>query len=245
MEVIVNGNRIHCLQKGNGKKYILFLHGWGGSSESFLPIVQRLEGRYRMVLVDFPPFGQSETPNRPMMLQDYVEILEKIIEVMQLEDFAIVAHSFGARVALKYCAKTGFTGAVLLTGAAGIPPRRSIRYYWKRLQYRWVRYRVRRNRCAPQRLEAFASPDYRALQGDMRKTFQNIIGEDLTLLLPRVRAQVLLYFGKDDKETPMYMARKMQKGISGCVLIQAEGGHFAYLENAIQFCGIIENFIKE
>ena len=44
----------------------------------------------------------------------------------------------------------------------------------------------------------FGSPDYNALNDEMKKTFVKVITEDLSPLLPRVKASTLLVFGEND-----------------------------------------------
>ena len=62
-------------QKGDGLP-ILFLHGWGGSTESFEYFAQGKNA----ILIDFPPFGKSESPKYIYDLNDYIEITKQILK---------------------------------------------------------------------------------------------------------------------------------------------------------------------
>jgi len=79
----------------------------------------------------------------------------------------------------------------------------------------------------------------------MKKTFVNIISEDLSPLLKNIACPTLIIFGKDDKETPLYMAKKLNKKIKDSALIVFENcGHFAYLEDFYRFVAISKSFLK-
>lgn len=79
----------------------------------------------------------------------------------------------------------------------------------------------------------------------MKKTFVNIISEDLSPLLKSITCPTLIIFGKDDKETPLYMAKKINKKIKDSALVVFENcGHFAYLEDYYRFVTIAKSFLK-
>ena len=48
---------------GEGKETVLFLHGWGANLNSFLFCENALKNNYKLLLVDFPGFGESEKLN--------------------------------------------------------------------------------------------------------------------------------------------------------------------------------------
>jgi hypothetical protein len=54
--------RISVLSAGVGPETVLCLHGLGGTKASFLPTVAALAGRYRVVAMDLPGFGESDKP---------------------------------------------------------------------------------------------------------------------------------------------------------------------------------------
>ncbi|HEX2467411.1 MAG TPA: alpha/beta fold hydrolase [Solirubrobacterales bacterium] len=48
------------LSAGVGADLLLCLHGLGATKASFLPTVAALAGRYRVVAMDLPGFGESD-----------------------------------------------------------------------------------------------------------------------------------------------------------------------------------------
>ena len=53
-------NYIVC---GEGEEALLYLHGWGGSIDRFKYLALTMP--YKNILIDFPPFGQSQEPLSP------------------------------------------------------------------------------------------------------------------------------------------------------------------------------------
>ena len=79
----------------------------------------------------------------------------------------------------------------------------------------------------------------------MRQTFVKVVNQDLTELYSRFRASTLLIWGDADTETPLWMAKEMEKRIPDAGLVILEGGtHFAYLEQAARFNVIVRQFLK-
>jgi len=80
----------------------------------------------------------------------------------------------------------------------------------------------------------------------MRNTFVRVLGEDLSPLLPCVKAPTLLIWGAQDAETPLWMGQAMEKGIADAGLVVFEGGsHFVFLEQPQRFALIMKHFLLE
>ena len=80
-------------------------------------------------------------------------------------------------------------------------------------------------------LNIFASVDYKVLNNNMRKTFSNIVNEDLTNYLKDIDIETLLIWGENDQDTPLNDGILMNKLIkdSGLVTIK-NGTHYVYLD---------------
>ena len=90
---------VECSGEGQG---VVLLHGWGQNC-SMMRLVQReLEDRYRVVNLDLPGFGDSVPLKKPMSIKEYAMFVRKLMAELGIEDPIIIAHSFGARIALRY-----------------------------------------------------------------------------------------------------------------------------------------------
>ncbi|MEG1499943.1 MAG: alpha/beta hydrolase, partial [Clostridia bacterium] len=78
MEIFFKDIEIFYKKSGDKKETIFFLHGWGGSTNSFNYFSEELKNKYTCISLDFPPFGNSEMPYEPWTLNDYCEIIRLI-----------------------------------------------------------------------------------------------------------------------------------------------------------------------
>lgn len=229
---------LNHFQIGKGKD-IIFLHGWGGSTASFYGVAKRLSRNYRCTLLDFYGFGKSKHPQRPLNLQDYANAVENIIKNYKMEDVILVSHSFGGRVAILLSSYCNRIAGICLCDSAGIKPRRSLKYYYKIYKYKICKKLGIRNIKS-------GSVDYNKLQGVMKETFVRVVNQDLTPILKKVVVPTLIVWGDKDKDTPLYMAKKLHRHILGSSLnILEEAGHYSYIDNFNQFMGILSDFLKK
>ena len=131
MEFQTHGVRVYYQEQGQGKP-VLLLHGWGGNADSFAPVYQYISQKAHAYAIDFPAHGRSETPQEPWCVGDFAQVTRAFIERMNIRGCDVIAHSFGARVVLKLAAAdpTLFS-KIVLTGGAGILPKRGFSYYWR------------------------------------------------------------------------------------------------------------------
>ncbi len=77
----------------------------------------------------------------------------------------------------------------------------------------------------------------------MRDILVKIVNEDFTKLLVKINCPVFIYWGENDKATPLWMAKKMNKLIKDSALyIVKNGSHFSFLEDN-RIISIIKSFI--
>ena len=67
--------KMHYEAAGDGEKTLLLLHGWGGSTESWIPVVRDFQKNFRVIAVDFPGFGKSPEPEKGWSVTEYAELL--------------------------------------------------------------------------------------------------------------------------------------------------------------------------
>lgn len=225
MEYVINGQ---------GDKAIIFLHGWGGGYESFLSAAGALCTRFVTVNVSF--FNEMEV--MPLTLNDYVEFVKSIVIRLKTEQkcsyVTVVGHSFGGRVGIRL-ASENMIDRLILTDSAGLKPRRGFKYLFrriKRLIFKIFKLNV-----------LVGSPDFIALKGARRQTFINIVNTYQDNELTKINIPVLLFWGGQDKDTPLYMARKIKRKVKDSALIVVKnGGHFAYLDDYKQFIAAVNSF---
>ena len=243
MFFIYKGVKINYTVKGEGCN-ILFLHGWGGSTQSFAAFENCLKG-YRCINIDFPPFAKSGKLTEPWTVEAYSGMVLALLKKLQVSKVFVVAHSFGARVAIMLCRIPNLAQKLVLTGAAGLMPKKSIKKRLSIMRYKLSKHFVKIKLMNQKRLSKFGSSDYQNADVITKQTIINIVNFDQSKMLSNIAAPTLLIWGKNDKDTPMYMARKFNRLIKDSALITLPGDHFAYIQNFNQVFAIIENFFAD
>ena len=261
MQLEIQGASVEVTTSGKTGRGVLLLHGFMCSAKMMASVQKALEGEMRVAAVDFPGHGREgkcPPPPTPWGVPEYMEMTAEIIRRLDLAPCDIVAHSFGARVAILLAATyPELVGRMVLTGAAGIKKPQSSKASAKQRLYKGLKGAVNLaekthlfgslpDKGREALVQKFGSADYRALSPEMRKTFVKIISLDLTDKLPKIQAPTLLFWGRNDTETPLWMGQKMEELIPDAGLVVEEGtGHFAYLEHNLKFLRVVQSFLLE
>ncbi len=211
------------------------MHGWGGEIASFKPLADKLSHNFRVILPDMYGFGKTPHPAHPLTLDDYAEGVRELLRERRVDDAVLVGHSFGGRVAMRVAARDVGVSGVVLVDSAGIVPKRGLVYYLKVAAYKLGK-KLRLKRLPK------GSADYAALSGVMKKTFVNVVNESSENDARHITVPTLLLWGRKDKDTPLYMCKKLNKLIRDSECVMLEGGHFAYLSEAERVCRILAAF---
>jgi pimeloyl-ACP methyl ester carboxylesterase len=230
---------------------VLVLHGWGASIEAVRSIVDGLAGQLEVVAVDLPGFGESDEPSEPWDVRAYVRFVLALCDELGLERFSLVGHSHGGRIGIVLAATAPERlGRMVLTGAAGIKPKRKPSYYARVAVAKAGRVVGAAGGAPGRRLQdrmrrRVGSRDWLDASEAMRGTFRLLIAEDVSSHLPKVRVPTLLLWGSRDEDTPLWMGRRMEATIPDAALVELDGGHFAYAERAAEFNRIAAHFLSE
>ncbi len=255
METTIDGLKLNYETAGDGTP-VLLLHGWGGCAQSFLPVLDYLKKEFKVVAPDLPGFGASSEPPQPWSVSEYTSLVTKFIADTGIGPCHIIAHSFGGRIAILLAAQNPeLVKKIILCDSAGILPKRGLRYYFRVYKYKIAKKAIKcRFAKSLLRIIGFnvekavrnaGSSDYRKLNDNMKKTFVRVVNQDLRPCLPRIGSSVLLVWGEKDTDTPVYMARIMEKEIPDAGLVlYADAGHFSYLDRIGDFNRVASYFLK-
>lgn len=225
---------------GKGKKFVLFLHGWGGSTNSFLSIAQKIALERKVMLIDFYGFGKSKFPKKPLDTYEYAMQLYLFLNKKSINEVDIIAHSFGGRVAIILSSVFGIkVNNLILVDSAGVLPKRTIAYKYKVAKYKLYKRLSKFKIVSKSKLSSFGSDEYKKLNSFQKISYVKIVNQDLVYLLKYIESNTLIVWGEKDDTTPMYMASTLINGIKNSkIVIYKNSGHFCYLENYISFCAL-------
>lgn len=256
----VNGCQIHyeVLEKASsGGTPVLFLHGWGCDAGIFGDLMDAMREGATLISLDFPAHGSSEEPPEPWGVKEFSLQVKKVLENSQISKVNVVAHSFGARVAVYLAAyEPQMIEKLVITGGAGIKKPATAESQKRAARYKRLRSVARflmkipplkspMEKAQDRLIRKYGSEDYAKLSEGMRATFVKIVSEDLKPLLGRIAAPTLLIWGGDDRETPLWMGETMEREIADAGLVVFEGrSHYAFLEESARFLLIVKQFFR-
>lgn len=235
---------------GEGKPLIL-MHGWGCNHTTVASIARTAAESHRVYNIDLPGFGDTPEPKEPWTVDRYTQFIERFIAKMQLEAPVLVGHSFGGRIAILLASRNPVS-KVVLVDAAGVKPRRSLRYYAKVYSFKFMRrmanlFLGKKNAAKwieKQRAKS-GSADYAAASPMMRAILSLCVNDDLQYAMPSIKAPTLLIWGENDTATPIRDAHRMEKLIAGSGLVSFPGcGHYSFLDNPVQFAAVLRSFLN-
>lgn len=246
MYIDIDGLNTYYKLEGEGE-CVLFLHGFKGSTDSFKGVFNRLKNKFKVLSLNFWGFdndNKSDPPKRTFFVENYAKNVLLLIDELNIEKVSIIAHSFGGRVAIYLAANyPERIKKLILCDAAGIKPKKGFKKRFKIFKYKLVKLLANYRILNKKRLEKYGSKDYKSLNAGMRQTFINVVNEDLTSYVKKITCPTLLVWGKNDFDTPLYMAKRMHKYIRDSGLIIYNAGHFSYLEKHEEFCITADYFL--
>lgn len=252
----VDGLSIRYIKAGSGKP-LLVLHGWGCKAETMASTYFKLTSSSTIYAPDFPGFGESKTPQTAWNIDAYAAFVIKLLDKLNIDHCDVLAHSFGGRVMLKLLSepqtKKRF-GKVLITGGAGMKPKRKPTFFFKKytakiLKAPFMLLPGKMREKGLQKLrnttlwKSLGSSEYSQLNGVMREIFVLTVSEFLESTLPSIDSEILLLWGEDDAATPLYQAKRMESGLKNGVLVTiSNAGHYAFLDQPARFNAISKAF---
>ena len=215
------------------------MHGYHCDRRVFIRQKEYFSTWYDCKDIDLKGFGDNRFMPKPYSLDDYADDLILYVKDNCKSLPIIVAHSFGARVVVKALDKGLKISKLVLTGSAGLMPRFNFKRFAKK-----VVFKTFKGVMTDKTKQRFYSPDYLKCDPVMRQSFKLVVNEDLKPLYKKVDVDTLLVFGKLDKETPLYMAKKQRKFIKNSKLIVLKDtGHFCFIDRADVFNQIVFAFL--
>lgn len=227
-----------CGSQRSGSPVVL-LHGWGCDSTVFNSLLP-LAG-LDIVAVDLPGFGASAEPAAVYDHNDYAAAVCAVMDSLAIGSFSLFAHSFGCRPALALAA-SGRVERLLLTGAAGLPAKRSI---FKRLRIAVYKVGKLLPAVIASRLgQKLGSPDWQASSPRMRAVMARNLAINLEPLLADISCPVFLLWGNADTATPLWMMECFAGKLRDCGTYVLPGGHFVFIEQPQITRAIMTSFFR-
>lgn len=230
-QIIINNLLVTYYSKlnQNSKYNLVFLHGWRSKALVWNKIIESLE--YSSYAIDLPGFGESQLPDKASTLQDFTNVVNEFITKLGLSNVVLVGHSNGGAISIKYIANnTSPIEKVVLIDSSGLrrsTPRKTIINTIAKI----VKPIFKIPLLSPLRdriYVAMGSEDYVA-EPQLKETYLNMVGEDLSNDVQKVNIPALLIWGELDKSTPLKDGEFMHSQIKNSEFKIIQGAdHFSF-----------------
>ena len=210
-----------------------------------------LQATFRVLSPDLPGFGWSQPPPEAWGVEEYTTHVLSMLDQVGISRAAFVGHSFGGRIAIALAVRQPQrVSRLVLVASSGIRPKRGARYHLRVTTTRLLARFTALPGCGRLGAELLSrwrdrvgSRDYRAA-GRMRPTLVRVVNEDVTPMLPRVRASTLLLWGDQDSEVGRHAMELMAARIPRARLVVFPGaGHFPYQDAPEMFFRHLTGFL--
>jgi len=244
-----NDVAINVLEAGEGNPTVLFLHYWGGSSRTWAPTIETLSMTNRCIAIDFRGWGESSKDSRDYSLKTLASDVIELIDQLGLNDFIIVGHSMGGKVAQIVAARKpeGLKGLVLFGPAPPTPmtvPEEVRKSYLALYDSREGVEAVIGNLTPHPLPESYREQIIEdGLKGASRAKHEwpeRGMIEDISASTPKIKVPVHIIAGGDDVVEPEASLRENFKAIPGVIFTVIPGvGHMAPLEKPAELAAAI------
>lgn len=174
----------------------------------------------------------------------------------QQQKIILIGHSFGGMIAVKYTIKyPGKIDKLILTGAAGIKHKLTAKQ-----KIFFILAKIGKTIFSLPIINFLRNPiyklfskiarkrkkDYYSASPRMKEIMKNIIAEDLTSYLDKIKIPTLLVWGREDRTTPLSDGEIMnEKIVNSKLRIIDNANHSLPYQKAEEFVEIVEEFIKK
>lgn len=208
---------------------VIILHGWDSKPSKWEVLGRFLkESGVDVSIPNLPGF--KEPLERPWDLGDYASWLDGLIGE---EKVFLVGHSFGGGLSVKYTSLyPEKVEGVVLMGAAVVRDRgkrvllmAAVSRLLKKFSFipgydkfrKFIYYYILKR------------PDYIQARGHLKQTLRNVVNEDLTPLLSKMKKRALIVWGDEDEMTSLEEAKDIRDRMRNSKLEVFKGaGHLIY-----------------
>lgn len=248
------GYRLNCIFSEVNSFYIkdratlIFVHGVASPGKHWLPLAEKLAGRYNLIIIDRPGYGKADNEPLSSMDENAIELLDWLAELAIKGPLIYVGHSMGAAIGLECaCLKPELFDYLIL-----IAPFSRFRLNPELMQ------EIKAGRYDPMIIKEGFSPvtpsaivedfvndsrqiDIKSIEVD----FSICDGWNFQRRLKDIKPETLIIYGADDKVVSSRQAAIFKRELNTVGTIEIDrAGHNLMLEQPGEVAGRIDEFLE-
>lgn len=102
---LTNNEQYYYIDEGQGDQVFVLLHGNMSSGVHYKPLIERLQGEYRVIAPDMRGFGDTTYKTRIDSLHDLADDVIDFLRILGVKSYHLVGWSTGGAIALSIAAK--------------------------------------------------------------------------------------------------------------------------------------------
>jgi pimeloyl-ACP methyl ester carboxylesterase len=239
----IDGVNINYVRYGNknGTPLVL-LHGWGQNIEMMKPVGDYFVKTNDIVILDLPGYGKSSEPPFAWTVEDYANMVKKVLDKLKIEKPILIGHSFGGKISLYYASLYPVEKLILFAS----PYRKEIKNVPLKVKI------LKKLKKVPflNKFENFAkkhigSTDYKNASPRMREILVKTVNLDITENVKKITSPTLIFWGTNDQAVNIQSAYELESLIKDAGVVVYEGAtHYAYLEHLTEVVRVIKTFLR-
>lgn len=250
--VVLGGQKIHYVVGGQGTPLVL-VHGLGGRSEDWLPLIPRfIKNGYKVYALDLLGYGRSARPDVDYSISLEEQIVKEFLDSQRLQQADVAGWSMGGWISLKFAADNpDRVRDLIILDSAGLKFDPVNASFLRPKSEADLAKMMQVLTPHPPHIPSFYARDL--LRGFAREDW--IIGRALKSMftgkdlmdgrMSTVKMPVLLVWGRQDVLTPPSIGEEMHQAMPQSVLEIFDGcGHLAPVECSSQVSRSMVSFLN-
>ncbi|GLU55471.1 alpha/beta fold hydrolase [Dyadobacter frigoris] len=247
---------LNYVRKGGGNDItIVFLHYFGGSSNSWSAVTDSLADDFHCVSIDLCGFGHSPTTAWEVSVHEHAQYVTDLIKDLKIDRYVLVGHSMGGKIALYIAAKKTLdvTSLILVAPSPPTPEPMTETYRQKMLESYGNKLAIEE---LIGKITAKPLPEF-LFESAVREHLQiSEMGwvswlekgsrEDISSFMPIVNSNLLVISGsKDPNFSSSYLRKEFTKYFPSATFKEIRNsGHLIPVEYPAELADLIQDFVK-
>lgn len=226
---------------------ILFLHGWGISTEPYQEVLELIAQQHYVIAPDLPSFARSNYSDLIADYETYAKLLVSFLDALNLEQVHLVGHSIGGGISIAMNSiAIDRVKSLVLVGSTGVPKVSFPEIVPIRAIEMTAQISLPKLKLQLVDIPRVFSQNFLFNTGNVIQALLLSLEKDLRPLLPLIKAPCLLLWSEKDLTMPLTCGREMAALIPDSVLVTVEEGYHEWgLWHPEKFTSIVLKFVQQ